>query len=250
MHICIHIHTYKHTIYIYIYIYIYTYIYTFIHIIYAYTHIFKHKYTGLLAGLFATGGPPLIWYTRHLDLEPVEIRANIAMIYCFESYTRVLFLLFVERNSSVVQDGTSTVIIIALLISSVCSCLFGNFLSQYIDKSKSRKVMLFLMQFGSVIIFSSDMEPLHTLLVFIYAIVVGLLQIVLEYAYYSIPSPAQTLLLASIPFSSSTGMMELNSIYISSGISRSGSSGGSSSSRGIAVPKAEAYESLPVHDNS
>lgn len=159
--------------------------------------------SGVFSGLFATGGPPLIWFYSYAQLEPSEIRSATAIIYLAEAICRILYMTLYQKVAFSVGGGKGAVYLLvgsligvsvvayiggrklknALFFTDRCivlqnfsmishillsiylsSTIIGNQIAGYINKQTSRKIMLALLIYGSVVIFVEGMKPMEAVL--------------------------------------------------------------------------------------
>jgi uncharacterized membrane protein YfcA len=145
--------------------------------------------SGIFSGLFATGGPPLIWFFAYANMEPLEIRGMTALIFFVEAACRMLYMSLYAKVKFDTGGSKSAMysLFAILIVSSAVALPVGNFLAQFITKRTSRMIMVALLIYGAVLIFVEGMGPLETSLVTLYALVLVLLELLFCYAVHSRP---------------------------------------------------------------
>lgn len=145
--------------------------------------------SGVFSGLFATGGPPLIWFYSYAQLEPSEIRSATAIIYLAEAICRILYMTLYQKVAFSVGGGKGAVYLLvgSLIGVSVVAYIGGNQIAGYINKQTSRKIMLALLIYGSVVIFVEGMKPMEAVLSAAYSVILVGLEFLVCYTMHSRP---------------------------------------------------------------
>lgn len=138
--------------------------------------------SGIFAGLFGAGGPPLIWYVAYIRLEKLECRATLAFHFAVSMISRIIVMIFIKGD--VPLWSTENGILFA--IASVCSVFtlhFGNKLATRINQTSFRRIIIAILMAGSLMVLATGCSRAITLLILIGGI---LFFVVLAFATYRI----------------------------------------------------------------
>jgi hypothetical protein len=100
--------------------------------------------SGVFGGLFATGGPPLIFFTAWARLDRMETRGTMALAFLAENAGRWLYFVFFQSEYDL-WSHDFLIIFTVLSLSSVLSLIMGNFFADFIDQASFRLMLLVLL---------------------------------------------------------------------------------------------------------
>ncbi|GAB5035605.1 Hypothetical protein NocV09_02800260 [Nannochloropsis oceanica] len=102
--------------------------------------------SGVLAGLFGTGGPPLMVLVAVTDVGKDEWRASNAVIWLVDNVVRFAYLYAVQRQMALLNDGPS---LVSLMIAGGVGVYAGSVLSPMVDGALFRRLLILLMLLGA-----------------------------------------------------------------------------------------------------
>lgn len=125
--------------------------------------------SGVLSGLFSTGGPPLIWLVSYLKLELVEIRATVSVVFLMQGVGSMVGMAYqgdrLLENRQHLQDT-----FIVFFASALFASVVGNRLADCLDKRQSRFILLVVLTVGAVVLFTQGMDTKISILIAVIAI--------------------------------------------------------------------------------
>lgn len=110
--------------------------------------------SGVFGGLFATGGPPLMWFVASSQLDSNETRATVAFLYTCENVGRILYIIFFQSRYRVFTWHFLEMSI-ATNMATIISLLIGKYLADKISQATFRRLVLFCLAVGSVFILTT-----------------------------------------------------------------------------------------------
>jgi uncharacterized membrane protein YfcA len=109
--------------------------------------------SGLFGGLYAAGGPPLMYFVTQINLEKNTCRGTVAFLYLVENLGRIVFIFFLRHDSAVsLTNPTFLYTIGALTGSSLLGLGIGNCVSDQIDQKCFRYMILAVLSLGSILL--------------------------------------------------------------------------------------------------
>lgn len=102
--------------------------------------------SGVLAGLFGTGGPPLMVLVAVTDVGKDEWRASNAVIWLVDNVVRFAYLYAVQRQMALLNDGPS---LVSLMLAGGVGVYAGSVLSPMVDVALFRRLLILLMLLGA-----------------------------------------------------------------------------------------------------
>lgn len=109
--------------------------------------------SGLFGGLYAAGGPPLMYFVTHINLEKNTCRGTVAFLYLIENIGRVVFIFLIRQDPSAsFHDPIFLYTICALTGSSLLGLGIGQCVSDQIDQKCFRYMILAVLSFGSALL--------------------------------------------------------------------------------------------------
>ena len=84
--------------------------------------------SGFFGGLYAAGGPPLMWFIATTNLEKNVCRGTVAFLYLIENFGRILFIFIYSPNDEILMMSWSNIFLlcIAFSITSFSALYVGN----------------------------------------------------------------------------------------------------------------------------
>lgn len=122
--------------------------------------------SGFFGGLYASGGPPLMWFVATINLEKNVCRGTVSFLYLVENAGRLIYLvIFAPRDDDVLNLSKERLIAlcIALTATSITSLAAGNLLSSRIDQQCFRYLILALLGVGSTLLATTGSSRIQTI---------------------------------------------------------------------------------------
>jgi len=120
--------------------------------------------SGVSGGIFSVGGPSLMWFIAFVNLDNIECRATLAVCFCLENIGRVIYIFFFQ-NTVAVWNEQYAIIFIVLTTSSLISLYIGNYLAHFVDQTTFRRILIFLLSSGSLLMAVNGLDAIQTLIV-------------------------------------------------------------------------------------
>lgn len=109
--------------------------------------------SGLFGGLYAAGGPPLMYFVTHINLEKNACRATVAFLYLIENMGRIVFIFFIQQDASAnFHSPLFLYTVCALTGSSLLGLSIGNCVSGQINQKCFRYMILAVLTLGSILL--------------------------------------------------------------------------------------------------
>lgn len=127
--------------------------------------------SGLFGGMYATGGPPLMYFVSASALDRNVCRGTVAFLYLIENIGRLFYIFVVARHNRVESDNHDSKVmylsILCLTITSLMGLFLGNIIFQYINQKHFRYIIILLLTFGSVLLTTTGFNIIYSLIVFV-----------------------------------------------------------------------------------
>lgn len=108
---------------------------------------------GLLAGIYGTGGPPLMILATHIKINKNEWRATCTLTYMLQNLVAATFISTYDEYR--IKTGKEYVKIILLIVTVLIALYYGNIIADKINTDLWKKLILFLLMIGSGIMICS-----------------------------------------------------------------------------------------------
>lgn len=125
--------------------------------------------SGLFGGLYAAGGPPLMYFVASINLDKNVCRGTVAFLYLVENFARIIYILFMVPDEKALGIPVSVLFISAavLTITSLIGLLVGNLVSEQINQRCFRYLILVVLGLGSVLLTTTGCSATYGVLVIV-----------------------------------------------------------------------------------
>lgn len=113
--------------------------------------------SGVMNGLFGSGGPPLMWFVAYADMAKDECRGTIAFVFTVAQVFRVI-VVFLQTEVPI-YNADYAVLFVLLSITSVGTLYFGNKLAAKVNQQTFRRLIILLLVFGSLMLTAFATNP-------------------------------------------------------------------------------------------
>ena len=103
-------------------------------------------FCGLLAGLFGTGGPPLMILVSLYNIGKDEFRASAALVWFLDNVLRFIYLYFIDQSIDFNKQGN---IVLILIIGSFVGVFVGDYISKFLNLNLFRQLLIGIMFLGA-----------------------------------------------------------------------------------------------------
>ena len=109
---------------------------------------------GLLAGVYGTGGPPLMVLATHIKIDKDEWRATCTLTYFIQNLVAATYISTYDQYR--IKSGKQYMMTMLLICTVLIALYYGNIIAdQYINTNLWKKLILFLLMIGSGIMICS-----------------------------------------------------------------------------------------------
>jgi uncharacterized membrane protein YfcA len=121
---------------------------------------------GVFGGLYAAGGPPLLYFVASTNMEKNACRASMALLFTVENLERWLFL-WLSHNTKVMDPTAPSFIpyTIVLNITALLGMLIGNMMMDKVSQKLFRRIIDIILTMGSLMLATTDCTEIETVLV-------------------------------------------------------------------------------------
>lgn len=120
--------------------------------------------SGISSGIFSVGGPSLMWFIAFVNLDSIECRATLAVCFFLENIGRLVYIFFFQ-DAVAVWNEQFVIIFIVLTSSSLISLYIGNYLAYFVDQTTFRRILIFLLTSGSLLMAVNGLDAIQTLII-------------------------------------------------------------------------------------
>jgi uncharacterized membrane protein YfcA len=122
--------------------------------------------SGVFGGLYAAGGPPLLYFVASTNMEKNACRASMALLFTIENIERWIFLL-ASHDTKVIDPTSETFIpyVIILNITSLTGMFIGNMVMDKVSQSLFRRIIDVILTVGSLMLATTECDALTTSLI-------------------------------------------------------------------------------------
>jgi uncharacterized membrane protein YfcA len=122
--------------------------------------------SGLFGGMYASGGPPLMYFVSVTNLDKNVCRGTMAVDYLIENIGRLLYIItYSDKQHFYTLDIQFITIIITLTMTSLFAMLTGNRIALYVNQKTFRYIILCLLAIGSILLATTDCTLSTTLII-------------------------------------------------------------------------------------
>ena len=138
--------------------------------------------SGFFGGLYAAGGPPLMWFVATTNLEKDVCRGTVSFLYLVENIGRIVFLIISMPQDEILNLGWPyfLAVLAGLTATSMTGLMTGSSMVGRINQQNFRYIVLFMLGFGSLLLSSTGCSDFETLVI----ISVSAVLYALIYFYY------------------------------------------------------------------
>jgi uncharacterized membrane protein YfcA len=130
--------------------------------------------SGFFGGLYAAGGPPLMWFVATTNLDKNVCRGTVAFLYLIENFGRMFFIYIFSPNDAVLVMPWFNIfaLCVALACTSFCALYVGTVTASRVDQQCFRYLILAMLGVGSVLLITTGYTAVESLYIFLCTMVV------------------------------------------------------------------------------
>lgn len=138
--------------------------------------------SGFFGGLYASGGPPLMWFVATVNLEKNMCRGTIAFLYLIENFGRIVFIVLYSPDNEILAMRLPSLLLLitAYAVTSMIALAVGSAAVAAVDQQCFRYLILAMLGFGSVLLTTTGYSTTGSL----YIVLIAALIYCMLYIYY------------------------------------------------------------------
>lgn len=116
--------------------------------------------SGFFGGLYAAGGPPLMWFVATTNLDKNVCRGTVSFLYLVENCGRILFILLFSPSDEILLLPLPAFLLMCavLTVTSLGALVTGNAVAARVNQQCFRYLILAMLGFGSMMLTTTNFD--------------------------------------------------------------------------------------------